>query len=107
MDKCVEPRLGRAVSDRGLSIWAGVDASMKRDSTAIVATTWDQKAQQVRQVTHYGSPSSATDEPLDFEATIERTLLDLHKRFFLRKVLFDPWQMQATAQRLNSSRAAD
>jgi phage terminase large subunit-like protein len=98
-DKCVDPRLGRAVSDRGLSIWVGVDASMKRDSTAIVATTWDQKAQQVRQVTHYVFQPS-DDEPLDFEATIERTLLDLHKRFFLRKVLFDPWQMQATAQRL-------
>jgi phage terminase large subunit-like protein len=46
----------------------------------------------------YFSPREA--EPLDFEAKIERTLLDLHKRFFLRKVFFDPWQMQATAQRL-------
>ncbi len=31
---------------------------------------------------------------------MERTLLDLHKRFWLRKALFDPWQMQAIAQRL-------
>lgn len=28
------------------------------------------------------------------------TLLDLRKRFAVRKVLFDPWQMQATAQSL-------
>lgn len=40
------------------------------------------------------------DEPLDFEATIERTLLELRQRFCLCKVLFDPYQMQATAQRL-------
>jgi phage terminase large subunit-like protein len=40
------------------------------------------------------------DEPLNFEATIERTLLELRQRFNLRKVLFDPWQMQAVAQRL-------
>ena len=98
-DKCVDPRLGHAVGDRGLSIWVGVDASIKRDSTAIVATTWDQKAQQVRLVAHRVFQPSP-DEPLDFEATIERTLLDLHERFLLRKVLFDPYQMQATAQRL-------
>jgi phage terminase large subunit-like protein len=98
-DRCVDARLGHAVSDRGLSIWVGVDASIKRDSTAIVATTWDQKAQQVRLVTHRVFQPSP-DRPLDFEATIERTLLDLHERFLLRKVLFDPYQMQATAQRL-------
>ena len=40
------------------------------------------------------------DDPLDFEATIEATLLDLHKRFYIKKVLFDPYQMQASAQRL-------
>jgi phage terminase large subunit-like protein len=98
-DRCVVPGLGHAANNPGLSIWAGVDASIKRDSTAIVAVTWDEKTQQVRLVTHYVfQPREA--EPLDFEATIERTLLDLHKRFFLRKVFFDPWQMQATAQRL-------
>ena len=99
-DSCVVPGLGHAANNPGLSIWAGVDASIKRDSTAIVAVTWDEKTQQVRLVTHYVfQPREA--EPLDFEATIERTLLDLHKRFFLRKVFFDPWQMQATAQRLS------
>jgi phage terminase large subunit-like protein len=40
------------------------------------------------------------EEPLNFEATIEKTVLELHKRFFLRKVLYDPYQMVATAQRL-------
>ena len=98
-DKCVDPRLGHAVNDPGLRIWAGVDASIKHDSTAIVATTWDQKAQQVRLITHRVFQPSP-DEPLNFEATIERTLLDLRQRFFLCKVLYDPYQMQATAQRL-------
>jgi phage terminase large subunit-like protein len=98
-DRCVVPRLGHAANNPGLSIWVGVDASIKRDSTAIVAVTWDEKTQQVRLVTHYVF-QPCEDEPLDFETTIERTLLDLHKRFFLRKVTFDPWQMQATAQRL-------
>lgn len=98
-DRCVDPRLGHAVSDRDLPIWVGVDASIKRNSTAIVAVTWDQEAQKVRLATHRVFQPSE-DEPLDFEDTVERTLLDLQKRFWLRKVLFDPWQMQATAQRL-------
>ena len=98
-DRCVDPGLGHAVNDPGLPIWVGVDASIKHDCTAIVATTWDQKAQQVRLVTHRVFQPSP-EEPLDFEATIERTLLDLRKRFLLCKVLFDPYQMQATAQRL-------
>ena len=98
-DKCVDPRLGHAVNNRDLPIWVGVDASIKHDSTALVAVTWDEKAQQVRLVTHRVFQPTA-DEPLDLEATVERTLLDWHKRFWLRKVLFDPWQMQASAQRL-------
>jgi phage terminase large subunit-like protein len=43
------------------------------------------------------------DQPLDFETTIERTLIDWHKAYFLRKVFFDPYQMQATAQRLTKA----
>lgn len=98
-DRCVDPRIGHAVNDPSLPIWVGVDASIKHDCTAIVATTWDQQRQQVRLVTHRLFQPSP-EEPLDFEATIERTVLDLRKRFLLCKVLFDPFQMQATAQRL-------
>ena len=98
-DACVDPRIGHHSDDHGMSIWVAVDASTKHDSTAIVATTWDHKAQQVKLVTHRIFQPSP-DQPLDFEATIERTVLNLHKRFYVRKVLFDPYQMQATAQRL-------
>jgi phage terminase large subunit-like protein len=98
-DACVDPNNGRAVSNRGLAIWVGVDASVKRDSTGIVATTWDYKAQKVRLVQHKVFQPSP-DEPLDFEDTIEATLLDLRSRFRVVKVLYDPYQMAATAQRL-------
>jgi phage terminase large subunit-like protein len=98
-DACVDPNMTPTLSDKALPIWVGVDASVKHDSTAIVACTWDQKAQRVKLITHRVFQPSP-DEPLDFEATIETTLLDLQKRFQVRKVLFDPWQMQAVAQRL-------
>jgi len=98
-DRCVDPRIGHVINDRALSIWVGVDASVKHDATAIVAVTFDQRAQQVRLVTHRVFQPTR-DEPLDFEAAVEGTLLNLARRFFVRKVLFDPWQMQAVAQRL-------
>jgi phage terminase large subunit-like protein len=98
-ERCVDPQFTGVVSAPALPVWVGVDASTKHDSTAVVAVTFDDKAQQVRLVTHRVFQPSA-DQPLDFETTVEATLLDLNKRFRLRKVLFDPWQMQAVAQRL-------
>jgi hypothetical protein len=98
-DKCVDPSAGRTVADRALAVWIAVDASFKHDSSAIVAVTWDQAAQKVRQVAHRVFQPSP-DDPLDFEATIENTLLDWRRRLHVVKVLFDPWQMQSVAQRL-------
>ena len=39
-------------------------------------------------------------DPINFEATVERVLLDRRQRYLLRAVWFDPFQMQAAAQRL-------
>jgi hypothetical protein len=98
-DACVDPAITPAVADPSLPIWIGVDASTKHDSSAVVAVTWDAQAQKVRLVFHRVFQPSP-EEPLDFEATIEATVLDLSKRFAVSKALFDPYQMQATAQRL-------
>ena len=98
-DQCVDPNLRPVLGDRALPIYVGVDASVKHDSTAIVVCHWSKKEQRVRLIWHRVFQPSPTD-PLDFEATIERTIVDLHKRFNLRKALFDPWQMQAISQRL-------
>jgi phage terminase large subunit-like protein len=95
-DRCVRPELGAVPSDPLLPVWVGVDASVHRDSSAIVAVTY--KNGIVRLVFHRIFTPSPSD-PIDFEA-LEATLLDLHRRFSVRKVLFDPFQMVATAQRL-------
>ncbi len=98
-DRCINVKLGHTVSDPGLPIYVGVDASVKHDATAIVAVTFDQAAQQVRLCFHRIF-QPRPDAPLDFESTIEATLLDLNNRFAVAKILFDPWQMQSVAQRL-------
>ena len=98
-DGCVDPEAGPLFADHGLQVWLGVDASTKRDSTAIAACTYDHAAKKVRLVYHHIFQPSP-DDPLDFEATVETTITYLCRRFHVREVRFDPYQMQAVAQRL-------
>ena len=98
-DACVQPALTPVRHDKQLFVWAGVDASVKRDATALVACTYDKKAKCVRLVRHKVFTPTPGD-PINFEATVEATLLDWKKRYRLRKVYFDPFQMVAVAQRL-------
>ena len=100
-DACVDPQAHPLLADKSLPVWCGVDASVKRDSTAIVACTWDRKENKVRIVWHRIFQPSVAD-PLDFERTVEATLRELMQRFRVREVRFDPYQMQAVAQRLTA-----
>jgi hypothetical protein len=98
-DRCVTGP-GPLAADKALPVYVGVDASSKLDSSAIAAVTFDRKAKQVRLVAHKVFVPTA-NEPVNFEA-LEAALLDLHRRFSVRAVLFDPWAMQASAQRLKA-----
>jgi phage terminase large subunit-like protein len=98
-DACVLPTLTPVQEDKRLHVWVGVDASVKRDTTALVAVTYDKRAQTARLVTHKVFTPTPGD-PINFEDTVEATLLEWRKRFTLRKTWFDPYQMQASAQRL-------
>src|SRR5881275_929482 len=51
-DACVDPDARPLVKDKNLPIKVAVDASVKRDSTAIVAVSYDHAARCVRLVTH-------------------------------------------------------
>jgi Phage Terminase len=99
-DACVDSS-ARMMAAAELPVYVGIDASVKHDSTAIVAVHWDRNEGKAYLVWHRIFQPSP-DEPLDFEATVEKTILDLRTRFAVRKVVFDPWQMQSTAQRLRA-----
>ena len=51
-DACANSEARPILSDPSLPVWLGVDASVKRDSTAIVAVTGDANAKKVRLVRH-------------------------------------------------------
>jgi hypothetical protein len=98
-DACIDESAGPILADKTLAVWVGVDASVKRDSTAVVAVTWDDEQRKVRLVAHRIFQPSST-EPLDFEETIEATVLALMQHCLVRQVRFDPFQMQSVSQRL-------
>jgi phage terminase large subunit-like protein len=101
-DGCVDAEQRPILSDLRISAWVGVDASVKRDSTAIVACTWDAESKRVRLVWHRIFLPSPSD-PLDFESTVEKSLLDLRTRFAVREIRYDPYQLVAVAQRLTAA----
>jgi hypothetical protein len=96
-DACVDPNLSRRLSDPALPVWAAVDARVKHDSTALALVAWDQERQRVVLCDHR-IVMPTPEQPIDFAATIEQTILDWHGHFSLQSVWFDPFQMAASAQ---------
>jgi len=103
---CAEEAIRPIVSQPTLPIWVGVDASTKRDSTAIVWCSFDADARKVRLIGHKIFQPSPND-PLDFEQTVERTLLDLRRRFRVKEVRYDPYQLVAVKPAPCAARIAD
>ena len=101
-DECTDADLRPELADPRLSVWVGVDASIKRDSTAIVCCGFDPALKKVRLIWHRIFQPTAAD-PLDFEATVETTLLELRRRFYVREIRYDPYQLVAVAQRLTAA----
>ena len=98
-DAITDPDMRPLLGDKAIQIVVGIDASVKHDSTALYAVSFDWGTQRCRLVTHRIFQPSP-DEPLDFEGTVEKTVLEWAKRFQLQAVYFDPWQMVSTSQRL-------
>jgi phage terminase large subunit-like protein len=98
-DQCVMPDLVPMRESKQTHIWIGVDASVKRDSTALVACSYNKQAKCVRLVAHRVF-TPTPDDPIDFEGTVAATILEWRDKFLLRKIYFDPFQMVAMAQRL-------
>jgi hypothetical protein len=67
-----------------------------------VVCGWDGYSKRVRLIRHRVS-QPRPGQPLDFESTIERSLLELREKFDVREIRFDPYQLVAVAQRLTSA----
>jgi phage terminase large subunit-like protein len=97
-DQCVVPTL-TPCSDR-VPVWIGVDASTKRDSTALVAVRYEHRTGIVQLVAHRVFMPQP-DDPIDFEATVEKVLREWARRYLIGAIYFDPFQLVSVMQRLS------
>jgi phage terminase large subunit-like protein len=99
-DRCVDRDARPVLSDPGLAVWVGLDGSYQHDSTGIAAVTYDATQQKVGLVAHkIFTPTK--DRPVDF-AAVEEELLGLRRRFALRSIFFDPYQLVSLSQRMTT-----
>jgi len=97
-DACVNSELSPAMPGKEIYICVGVDASVKRDFTAVVAVT-KLNDDTIRLVHH------RLWKPLKGEinfADVEAYILWLHQNFYVSIVRFDPFQFASSAQRLSA-----
>jgi phage terminase large subunit-like protein len=98
-DDCVDDRLSPVPVDLFMKAWVGLDGSVKYDQTALVAVTFDIKSKRVRLLNHRAFQPTPQD-PINFEETVEKTLRDWCRQYQVKQIAYDPFQMQAVAQRL-------
>ncbi len=96
-DGCVNPDLSSLMPLSTKKLFVGVDIGIKRDTTAVVAVYYDYDLQKIRLAKHMiWEPSKG--QPVELEQTIERYLLELHNKYSIGIVYYDPSQFIRSAQ---------
>ena len=85
---------------RKAPVFVGVDVAPKHDTSAVVGVTYDSKLGKVVLLFHEIWNPKGID--LDLEATVEKYILDHAKRFNVRSVDYDPYQMLRSAKTLKN-----
>jgi len=102
LDLCFDEKL-RPGAPEGTSIVCSVDCGPKWDCSALVALCKDEtKKRGIKLVDHrIFEPKGKT---INFERTIERTILNWNNRYKIVAVYFDPYQLLRSAQFLKDER---
>ena len=86
---------------RMLPVYIGVDASSKRDCTAIVGVSLDNKKGRIGLMFHrIWTPIDGVD--FDLDKTVEAFLLECRKKYNVAKIAYDPTFIHQTMVRLRS-----
>ena len=99
-DPCVDPEFAPLLPSQQHALFVGVDASTKRDSTAVVAV-YRVEDKIILACHRIWQPSA--HHPLDLELTVEEYLRDLHERYFVQKILCDPYQLHRSITTLQAA----
>ena len=97
-DSCTDPQHRPPLPDKSIRLWVGVDASVKKDRSAVVSVYRDGDRLKLGPK-RFWQPS--TDDPMDLEETMEAYLLELFEGYTVRSVMFDPFQFHRSATTLS------
>ena len=96
-DACVDLEHSPPLPDKSNHLWVGVDASVKKDRSAVVSVYRDGDKLKLGPK-RFWQPSS--DDPMDLEETMEAYLLELYQGYSLLSVRYDPFQFHRSATTL-------
>lgn len=97
-DSCVDSDFSPPLPDKNIHLWVGVDASVKKDRSAVVSVYRDGGKLRLGPK-RFWQPSAA--DPMDLEETMEAYLPELHRGYSLRTVKYDPFQFHRSAMTLS------
>lgn len=84
---------------RSFPVFVAADAGIKHDSTALVGVAYDAKRAKVGELFRFiWTPQKG--DPVDLDATVEATVLELRKHFNIVRIVYDPSQLLQTMLRL-------
>ena len=96
-DKCVHADLTPFLASKGVKVIAGIDCSVKGDSTAVVAVSRvDNKIVLVRHKKWQPSKKN----PIDLELSVEKYIRELSNDFTVLQCHYDPYQFHRSATTL-------
>jgi len=96
-DACVDSDHSPPLSDKSIHLYVGVDASTKKDRSAVVSVYRDGNKVKLGPK-RFWQPTSS--DPMDLEETMEAYLLELNRGYSLLSVKYDPFQFHRSATTL-------
>ena len=103
-DACVDDTLEPSRPTKDVPLFVGVDASIKSDTSAIVALYREQNRSGERlTLARHAIWVPTPEAPIDLERDLEGYLRELAHRFRVQVIACDPWQFMGTCQRLRAA----
>jgi phage terminase large subunit-like protein len=96
-DSCIDEDHSPPLPDKSIHLWVGVDASTKKDRSAVLSVFRDGSKVKLGPK-RFWQPTAA--DPMDLEETMESYLLELNKGYTLISVKYDPFQFHRSAMTL-------
>jgi phage terminase large subunit-like protein len=81
-----------------LDLYLGIDASTKRDRSAVVSVHWGEDKRLYLGPKRFWQPSKS--DPLDLERTVEAYILELEEKHNIELVNYDPYQFHRSGMTL-------